>query len=95
MEGVMQKMNYGIYVEIDNPESLISFLTEAKKKGLFKNISLNAAVHSIKQKDFPMRFPIRVDGVLDIAANPIIRKVFGKKIEDGAERFLKGARAGG
>lgn len=88
-------MEHKIYLEIRDPESLISFLTEAKKKGLFKDISLGLAAQSLKRKDFPMRIPIGLDGILDIAGNPIVRKVFGKKIEDGAKLFLKGARAGG
>lgn len=79
-----------IYLEIGNKTELISFLREAKERtGLLKDISLKKVNDTLKESDFPIRIPVNLDGVLDLCGNPILKKMFGKKVEDTTRKYLK------
>ena len=80
-----------IYIEIENLGSLTSLLTEAKKKGLMKDVSIDKVERAFENKDFPMRVPVKMDGILELAGNPMLRKMFGKKIENGVLTYLEKA----
>lgn len=82
-------MGNKIYLEIEDAKSLYAFLTEAKKRtGLLKDISQEKVKDLVNGKKFPIRIAVSLDSVLDLAGNPIVRKVFGKKLEHTALRFL-------
>ena len=75
-------MNQQIYLEIGDLESLMSFMAEAKRRtGLMKDVSLEKMRQTLSGKDFPMRIPVNLDGVLDLAGNPILKKMFCKNID--------------
>lgn len=79
-----------VYIEIGNKNELISFLQEAKvKTGLLKDVSLNKVNHSLNESDFPMRIPVNLDGVLNLCENPILKKMFGKKVEEVTKKYLR------
>ena len=71
-----------IYLEIGDLQSLIDFLEEAKGIGLLKDISTSKVETLMRGKEFPVRIPIEIDKVLTLATNPIVKKMFGKKIEE-------------
>ena len=71
-----------IYLEIGDLQSLIDFLEEAKGIGLLKDISTSKVGTLMSGKEFPVRIPIEIDKVLTLATNPIVKKMFGKKIEE-------------
>ena len=71
-----------IYLEIGDLQSLIDFLEEAKGIGLLKDISTSKVGTLMSGKEFPVRVPIEIDKVLTLATNPIVKKMFGKKIEE-------------
>lgn len=78
-----------IYLEIGNSEELMEFLREAKRKtGLLKDISLDKVECILEEKEFPIRVPVNLDSILDLAENPIVKKVFGKKIEETTKKAL-------
>lgn len=78
-----------IYLEISNAEGLMDFLQEAKTKtGLLKDISLDKVECILAEKEFPIRIPVNLESVLDLAANPIVKKIFGKKIEETTKKAL-------
>ena len=77
-----------VYLEIETLDGLIAFMAEAKKTGLLKDISLEGMKRSFSRKDFPIRVPVNLDAVLDLCRNPIIRKAFGKKIEDTTKKYI-------
>ena len=82
--------NTEIYLTIGDKASLTSFLEEAKRKtGLLKDISIDKIEASLSDSDFPMKIPVKMDGVLDLAANPILKKMFGRKMEDTAVKYLR------
>lgn len=83
-------MDGKIYIEIEDLQTMISLLMEAKKRtGLLKDVSPELVARYFSGKEFPVRIPVKADGILDIAANPIVRKIFGKKIEEKARILIK------
>ena len=83
-----------VYLTIESLDGMMAFLTEAQKKtGYLRNVSLSAVRHNLEDAEFPMRIPVNLDGILDLAGSPIVKKMFGKKIEDGAIKFLVKAGA--
>ena len=70
-----------VCLEIGSLDTLMAFLTEAKKAGLLKDISLENVKYLFSRKAFPIRVPVDLNAVLAVAENPIVRTTFGKKIE--------------
>ena len=78
-----------IYLEIESIEALTEFLQEAKTKtGLLKDIPLDKVECALAEKEFPIRVPVNLDSVIELAMNPIVKKIFGKKIEEATKRTL-------
>lgn len=84
-----------IYLEIGSLESLVGFIESAKGAGLLKDISPKKVEDLLSEKEFPVRVPVDLDKVLDVAANPVVRKIFGKKIEETTVRTILRAANGG
>ena len=84
-----------IYIEINSLKSLTDLLTEAKKKGLLKDISVEKVERAFMNKAFPMRVPVKLDSLLDLAGNPVVKKMFGKKIENATLGYLEKAIGAG
>lgn len=83
-------MNGQVYLEIRDPTSLISFLAEAKKKtGMLKDVSLDDVRDRLADTDFPICIPVNLDGILNLCGNPILKRMFGKKVEDTTKKYLK------
>ena len=70
-----------VYLTIENLETLMAFLQDAKGKGLLKDVSLAQVRHNFSKVQFPLRVPVDLNAVLDVAGNAIVRKTFGKTIE--------------
>ena len=77
-----------IYLEIENLDSLILFLREARNNGMLKDVLPSEVRAGLSEKIFPMRIPIETDAIVKVATNPIIRRTFGKKMEDTTRRYL-------
>lgn len=78
-----------VYLEIGDAESMTAFLEEAKKKtGLLKDISLDKVEYVLSMKEFPIRVPVDLNAVIDLAMNPMVKKIFGKKIEETTKKAL-------
>lgn len=84
-----------IYIEIGNLKSLTNLIAEAKKKGLMKDISIEKVERAFRNKAFPMKVPVQMDEVLELAGNPVLKKMFGKKIENGMLTYLEKALGAG
>ena len=69
-----------VNLEIDNLETLITFIEDAKKVGLLKDIYTEQVKVSFSRKTFPIRIPVDLNAFLAIAGKPIL-KPFGKQIE--------------
>lgn len=82
-----------IYLEIENPESLMGLIREAKGCGLMRDISLEEVKRSVSSAAFPIRIPVKLDALIGLAGNPILKKMFGKKLEDATKTYLKKAMA--
>jgi len=83
-----------IFIEIESLDSLTTFLTEANKKGLLKDISPEKVRMAFRNKTFPIKVPVDLNSVLDLAGGPVA-KMFGKKIENATLKYLETAiRAG-
>lgn len=83
------------YIEIEDLDSLLRLLTEAKKKGLMKDVSIDKVERAFQNKVFPMRVPVRMEGILELVGNAMLRKMFGKKIENGVLTYLEKALGAG
>ena len=75
-----------IYIGIEDFASLESFIEEAQKIGLLKDISIKRL--PFNENDFPMQLPIDIEAFLKLTGNPIVKKVFGKKIESTLQNYL-------
>ncbi len=71
-----------IFLEIGDIESTMEFIKDAKEAGFLKDISSDKVESLLKDKQFPIRIQIELDDVFKLASNPIVRKMFGKRIED-------------
>ena len=60
----------------------MEFIKDAKEAGFLKDISSDKVESLLKDKQFPIRIQIELDDVFKLASNPIVRKMFGKRIED-------------
>ena len=69
-----------VNLEIGNLETLITFIENAKKVGLLKDISTNQVKVSFSKMTFPIHIPVDLNGVIAIVGKPIL-KPFGKQIE--------------
>ena len=83
-----------IFLEIDSAEGLVAFVTEAKKTGLLRDISMTEIESITRKKSFPVRIPVNMNAVLDLCKNPILRRLFGAKIDSKAKRYLEAIKAG-
>ena len=83
-----------IFLEIESAEGLTAFLAEAKKTGLLKDIAFRDIEAVIRKKTFPVRIPVNLDAVLNLCRNPLLRKVFGGKIDSTARRILASEKNG-
>ena len=83
-----------IFLEIDSAEGLIAFVKEAKKTGLLRDISMDELENITKKKRFPVRIPVNMNAVLDLCRNPILKRLFGAKIDSKAKRYLEAIKAG-
>ena len=88
-------MDHQFYIEVGSLDSLMKLLTESKKKGLMKDISVDKVERAFQNKEFPMRVPVSMDGILELAGNPMLKKMFGKRIENGVLAYLKKAYGAG
>ena len=77
-----------IYITIEDLDSLKSFVREAKKIGLLKEVPESKIAYG--KADFPVQLPIDIDAFLKLTGNPIVKKVFGKKIEGTLKSYLIG-----
>lgn len=82
-----------VYLELENLDSMIVFLKEVQKKtGLLKDISAEKLEKVISESDkivFPVKIPIELTDVVNlITQNPMTTKMFGKKIDDAAKKYL-------
>ena len=68
----------GIKLRIEDPASFVELMREMKRAGLLKDIP-NEII--LDEGIFPLDVPIDISKVLEIAGNPVIRKVFGKKMD--------------
>lgn len=71
-----------IFLEIGDIESTMEFMKDAKEAGFLKDISSDKVESLLREKKFPIRIPIELNDVFKLASNPIVRKMFGKRIED-------------
>ena len=76
-----------IYISIEDLDSLVAFIQEAQKVGLLKDIRKI----SFKESDFPMQLPVDIEAFMKLTGNPVVKKVFGKKIESTLRGYLVGA----
>lgn len=70
-----------VYLEIGNLATLTAFIADAKKNGLLKDISAEQVEMAFRGKTFPIRIPVDLSAVLDVAGNMVVRKTFGRQIE--------------
>ena len=83
-----------IFLEIDSAEGLIAFIKEAKKTGLLRDISMTEIESVTKKKSFPVRIPVNMNAVLDLCRNPVLKRLFGAKIDSKAKGYLEAIKAG-
>lgn len=88
-------MSVKVFIKIEDLETMENLLEEGAKRGLFKNLNVDAIRDLVKERKFPIQIPVELNDILDLAGNPIIKKIFGSKIESAvSECLLKILEAG-
>lgn len=82
-----------VYLEIEDLDSMMTFVRDIQKRtGLLKDISADKLEIAIKNSDkvvFPVKVPVELDNIVNLASkNPIVAKMFGKKIDDTSKKIL-------
>ena len=84
-----------VCLEIENLETLMAFIEDAKKAGFLKDIRTEQIKELFSKKVFPVRVPVDLNALLAVAGNPIVKKAFGKKIETKTVDILNQALRSG
>lgn len=84
-----------ICLEIENLETLVAFIEDAKKAGFLKDIRTEQIKELFSKKSFPVRVPVDLNALLAVAGNPIVKRTFGKKIETKTVDILNQALRSG
>ena len=74
-------MSAKIYITIEDQTALDDILLEGQRKGLFKNLRIDLIRKLIKEKSFPVQIPVELDDMFDLVGNPIVKKMFGSKLD--------------
>lgn len=82
-------MDAKVYITIPDFQSLMDILSEGRSKGLFKNLVIS------NTPEFPIQIPIDLDNVIDLVGNPIVKKMFGPKIDGALTSCLQKIFQGG
>lgn len=80
-----------INLTIRDPESLVGFIENAKGAGYLKEVSIYKIKKLLPEVQFPIEIPIDIDAVLKLAGNPVVKKVFGSKVESKTIEILNAA----
>lgn len=79
----------GLYLEITDIETLVEIADIVKKKsGLLKDISKEKLEESLSKQDFPIRIPVMADKIIGYVGNPVLKGLFGKKLETAVMNYL-------
>lgn len=79
-----------VYLEVDDLETLIAFIQDAKKVGLLKDVSTAQVRNIFSKKEFPLRVPVDLNAILNVANNKVVKATFGKRIEAKTVDILNG-----
>lgn len=71
-----------VYITIADPGILHELLTEGKKRKLFSTISVEKVDRLMANKTFPIQIPVELEDILGLVGSPIVKKMFGKKVEE-------------
>lgn len=78
-----------VYLEFGDLESLMEVIKEAKEKAdVLNDISTEKLRTVLSGKKFPIRVPFNLDSITDLTVNPMIKKIFGKKMDEAARKAL-------
>lgn len=78
-----------IYLEFGDVDSLVELIKEAKEKAdVLNDISIEKLRMVLSGKKFPIRIPIELNSITDLTVNPMIKKIFGKKMDEAARKAL-------
>ena len=79
-----------IFLQVDDEQTAIDLIREVKgKTGLLKDVNLYSLKQALDRKQFPIQIPVDLDGLLKVAGNPLVKRIFGPKIEGTTKRILK------
>ena len=68
---------------------MAEMLQEAMNKKLMKGLTNEEFDKLFKQKTYPVRIPVELSSLIDLAGNPIVKKLIGSKTEKAADAVLK------
>lgn len=81
----------GIFLTINDQKSLELFIKGAAANGMIRSLNPQELIQWMRTVEFPIQVPVDFDKVLATAGNPIVKKVFGKKIDETFTRYVKTA----
>lgn len=80
-----------MYLTINSLGDLVNLIRMLKEAGFLKDVTAMDVVSAFEKKDFPLQLPVNVEALLGVLKNPIVGRVFGKKIDLKAKEIWQKA----
>ena len=70
-----------MHLTINSLGDLVNLVVELKKAGFLKDVGSKDILDKFGEKSFPIQIPINLEGAINLFGNPVVKQVFGKKID--------------
>ena len=84
-------MNDGVYLTIENQEALFRFVKGCVRNGYLRRFDLRKVADWIKNAEYPIKIPIKLDSVIGIGGNAVVKGIFGGNIERTISKYISEA----
>lgn len=86
-------MNDKVYLVIEDPGSLTQLIRGAARNGYLRRLDLRDVVEWMRTVEYPIHVPVDLDSVMATGANPVVKGIFGKSIDELITKLVSEAMA--
>lgn len=87
--------NNGVYLTIENAESLTAFIKGAVKNGYLRRLDLRDVIAWMNQVSYPIQIQVDINSVVNVGRNAVVKGVFGKAIDETITKYIRTAMEAG
>ena len=84
-------MANGVYLTIEDAETLTAFIKGAVKNGYLRRLDLRDVISWMNRTAYPIRIPVDVDSVIGVGQNAVVKGIFGRNIDSTITKYVKTA----